>query len=117
MGATAIPRTQYTPRLRKPVCFVDSPARIAFCANYLRGRITAMLYQHTCPVYLFIDPTDGAAYLLHEGQTSAQAWLVNHWAWFVGAYAFVHRKGMPMLRPTREGIAEDIGNHLGFPLI
>lgn len=57
--------------------------------------------------YVFIDP-ERQVYVLTEDKPAAQQWVRERFGWLVGFYAMVHRTGIPMLKPTAEGLVEDM---------
>lgn len=99
-------------QVRRPVfCLVVDPTDLSQTAQALATVIRARLYRCECPAFLFID-ADMHAYVIPENRPTAQRWVTEHFGWLVGVYAFVHRNGAPMLRPTTAGIAEDLNEHM-----
>lgn len=99
-------------QVRKPqFCLVVNPLAPQETAQALANTIRGMLYRCGCPVFLYIDD-DMRAYVIPEDRPIAQQWVTDHFGWLVAVYAFVHRAGQPMLRPTVAGIGEDVGEHL-----
>ena len=99
-------------QVRRPqFCLVVNPSEPLQSAERLADAIRGMLYRCGCPVFLYIDD-DMHAYVIPEDRPIAQQWVTEHFDWLVAVYAFVHRMGQPMLRPTVTGIHEDLREHL-----
>lgn len=92
-------------------CLIVNPSDPLQSAELLAKRIRTTLHSYGIPVYLYIDD-DMHAYVITEDRPIALAWVREHFDWLVAVYAFVHRVGQPMLRPTVTGIDEDIREHL-----
>lgn len=96
---------------KPPFCLVVNPSEPREAAEALANSIRGMLYRVGCPVYLYIDD-DMHAYVIPEERPIAHVWVREHLRWLVAVYGFVHRIGEPMLRPTVDGIADDLREHL-----
>lgn len=98
-------------RMPTPYLVID-PAHIETAADLLAGRIRAIRYRQECATYLYVDPVTLNAYAIPECKPAAEQWVRGQFGWLVGVYDLVHRKDAPMLKPTPEGIAEDLREHL-----
>lgn len=95
-----------------PFCIIDRN-NIAKTSEKIEARIREVRRSRGVGVYLFID-RDDCAYLLPNTKTCADEWVITFFTDLVGYYDFVSRRGLPILKPTLEGIAEDITDHLGL---
>ena len=89
-----------------PVGTLD-PNAPAPMARALVQKIKAAHRDRGMGSYVFIDP-ERQVYVLTEDKPAAQQWFRERFGWLVGFYAMVHRPGVPMLKPTPEGLVEDM---------
>lgn len=94
------------------LCVVD-PEDVAVAVNLIREAIRKTERSRGCGAYLYVSPTLRAFVVTEERQCAAE-WINTHFAWLVGYYR-THRcadASIPLLRPTLEGIHEDLQDHL-----
>jgi hypothetical protein len=93
-----------------PFCVIDR-SNIAKTSQRIEVRIMEIRRSLGAGTYVFIDKDD-RAYLLPDTKTCADEWVLAFFSDLVGYYDFVSRRGLPILKPTLEGITEDITDHL-----
>lgn len=95
------------PRPALTITFASLDTEALEVARLLRQAIR----NKQCPVHLFVSRA-GGVFLVAETHPAAARWPMEHFAWFVGTYAYVHRGADSMLRPDDEGIREDLEEHM-----
>lgn len=93
------------------------PANLPLAADLLLDRIRS-LHRHYRPegAYLWIAPT-WDAYVLLQSHRANEPWTRERFDWLVGYYAPPTAKRPAYLDATREGLLEDIVEHVtGWPL-
>lgn len=97
-----------------PLCQLD-PFDLAPSVRSLIAQMAAIEKARNCGAYLFVDPKTGQAYVVSEERSIALVWVRDRFGWLVGFYSTRKVPGMPLLKPTADGLREDILDHLGVP--
>ncbi len=97
-----------------PLCELD-PFDLAPSIRGVIAQMAAIEKARNCGAYLFVDPKTGKAYVVSEERSVAQVWVRDRFTWLVGFYSTRKVPGLPVLKPTPEGLREDILDHLGVP--
>lgn len=70
-----------------------------------------------CGTYLFIDPDTREVTTISETRACVHDWIKGRFGWLVGYYrtteVLLHGRIEP-LRPTQDGLLEDVRDHLGL---
>ena len=99
-----------------PVCTVR-PDNVEEAIGALVDRMREIEKARSCGAYLFVDPRTRQAYVVDEDRSIVPVWIRERLHWLVGYYRTTRPADprIPVLRPTPEGLAEDLGDHLGVP--
>lgn len=99
-----------------PLCMVE-PEDMAPAIKSLISRISEIEKARNCGAYLFVDPKTRQAYVVSEERSIALVWVRERFGWLVGFYRLAKSKDhrYPMLKPTEDGLREDLADHLGLP--
>lgn len=97
-----------------PLCVVD-PEDLAPTIAGVIFRMSEIEKARNCGAYLFVDPRTGNAYVVAEERSVALLWIRERFGWLVGFYSTRKVPGIPILKPTADGLREDILDHLGLP--
>ncbi len=80
-------------------------------AKHIFVRICEIRRATGTGAFLFVNK-DLDVYILPDTKTCAEQWVITYFTDLVGYYSYASKKGLPILKPTVDGIQEDIEDHL-----
>lgn len=80
-------------------------------AEKLHKRIKTIRRNEGVGTYLFVD-RELNAYPISESRPCAKDWVRTRFKELVGYYNYVRRNDLPILKPTIEGLLEDLQDHI-----
>jgi hypothetical protein len=98
---------------RKPVPITTVGADPLVAAAEVLRALRSLQHKRSCGAFVYVDP-ERQVYFVAETRAIAPIWFREHFAWLVGYYCtrVPSDPKVPILRPTLEGIAEDIADQL-----